>query len=118
MNTRLFSKDNSELDAKGSTPFAEVVEGMDVVDKLFSGYGETLEESPSSGGPSAKAIESRGNKYLQIEFPKLSYIQAVQASEIEVARLALLPFDSGSKLKSTIFNSVYWLAHLYANDST
>ena len=31
--------DNSRLDAEGFAPFGQVVQGMDVVDKLYSGYG-------------------------------------------------------------------------------
>src|SRR6266550_859381 len=31
---------NDRLDAMGFAPFAQVVEGMDVVDRLYSGYGE------------------------------------------------------------------------------
>jgi len=31
--------DNTSLDAQGFAPFGQIVEGMDVVDKLYSGYG-------------------------------------------------------------------------------
>jgi len=48
----------------GFAPFAEVLgDGMDVVDKFYSGYGE----SPDQG-----AITARGNAYLDSRFPKTS----------------------------------------------
>ena len=59
-------KSNQSLDSQGFAPFAEVTDGMDVVDKLYSGYGEA---------PDQEAITKRGNAYLQGKFPKLDYIQ-------------------------------------------
>ena len=62
-------KDNTQLDAQGFSPIAQVVEGMDVVDRLYSGYGET-----SGGGMRAGRQEKlfeEGNAYLDREFPKL-----------------------------------------------
>lgn len=32
--------DNSQLDSEGFAPFAYVTSGMDVVDNIYSGYGE------------------------------------------------------------------------------
>lgn len=61
--------DNVRLDSTGFAPFGEVVEGMDVVDALHSGYGET------SGGGLRRGDQSRiveeGNAYLDREFPRL-----------------------------------------------
>jgi peptidyl-prolyl cis-trans isomerase A (cyclophilin A) len=65
-------RDNSNLDAMGFAPFAEVVEGMDVVDQLYSGYGEG---APGGRGPSQAQIESQGNDYLARDFPQLDYIE-------------------------------------------
>ena len=65
--------DNSVLDKQRSAPFGEVAaQGMDVVDKLYSGYGEG---SPRGKGPEQGKIQSEGNAYLTKEFPKLDYIK-------------------------------------------
>jgi peptidyl-prolyl cis-trans isomerase A (cyclophilin A) len=66
--TQLFInlKDNGGLDGRGFSPFAEVVEGMDVVDNLYSGYGQQ---------PQQPRIEAEGNAYLEKAFPKLDYIK-------------------------------------------
>ncbi|MEI9977846.1 MAG: peptidylprolyl isomerase [Edaphobacter sp.] len=53
----------------GFAPFGRVVEGMGVVEKLYSGYGE------NSGGGMRAGHQDRvfegGNAYLDSEFPKL-----------------------------------------------
>ena len=72
--TQLFINfgDNKRLDAMGFTPFAKVIKGMEVVDKLYAGYGEG---APSGRGPSQDRIESEGNAYLAKEFPQLDFIK-------------------------------------------
>ncbi|MFH1764884.1 MAG: peptidylprolyl isomerase, partial [Gemmatimonadota bacterium] len=54
--------ENRSLDGQGFSPFGEVVEGMDVVDALYSGYGE----SPTRGGEGVYAAMAiaRGDEYL------------------------------------------------------
>ena len=71
-------RDNINLDAMGFAPFGEVVEGMDVVDQLYSGYGEG---APGGSGPSQAQIQAQGNEYLEGEFPQLDYIE--QATIVE-----------------------------------
>jgi homoserine O-acetyltransferase len=64
--------DNSRLDAQGFSPFGRVAEGMDVVDQLYSGYGENAGGGVRAGnqGP----IEEGGNAWLDREFPLLDHI--------------------------------------------
>jgi len=58
--------DNTNLDGQGFSPFGEVVEGMEVVDQLHSGYG---------GGLDQGRIQAEGNAYLNAEFPDLDYVE-------------------------------------------
>jgi len=57
--------DNVRLDSDGFAPFGQVVEGMDVVDKFFGGYGET---------PDQGRITAFGKAYLDKSFPNLDHI--------------------------------------------
>jgi peptidyl-prolyl cis-trans isomerase A (cyclophilin A) len=65
-------KDNSSLNRSGFAPFGEVTSGMDVVDKLYSGYGEG---GPRGKGPEQGKIQAEGNAYLTKDFPKLDYVK-------------------------------------------
>ena len=60
-------KDNVGLDKQGFAPFGHVVSGMDVVDKLYSAYGE----KPNAGN----AYLLKGNEYITKDFPKLDYVK-------------------------------------------
>jgi cyclophilin family peptidyl-prolyl cis-trans isomerase len=64
--------DNGSLDAQGFPPIGKVVQGMDVVASLYSGYGEG---APMGRGPSQAKINTIGNSYLKKEFPNLDYIK-------------------------------------------
>ena len=65
-------KDNAGLDGQGFSPFGQVISGMDVVDKLYSGYGEG---APNGRGPEQMRVQSEGNAYLMKDFPQLDYIK-------------------------------------------
>ena len=69
VNTR--NQGNDFLDRQGFSPFGEVIEGMDIIDQLYSGYGEG---APSGKGPNQGLIQAKGNTYLEASYPKLSYI--------------------------------------------
>lgn len=66
--TQLFINygNNSGLNAQGFAPFGEVTSGMDVVEKIYSGYGE----QPDQG-----QITAHGKIYLEKNFPKLTIIK-------------------------------------------
>lgn len=68
-------KDNNFLDSQGFAPFAEVVQGMDIIDKLYGGYGEG---APNGRGPNQGLIQSRGGSYLSKDFPLLSVITSAE----------------------------------------
>jgi peptidyl-prolyl cis-trans isomerase A (cyclophilin A) len=61
--------DNSRLDRLGFAPIGRVVEGIAVLDQLYSEYGE----SPDQG-----MIQSLGNSYLERMFPKLDYVKTAR----------------------------------------
>jgi peptidyl-prolyl cis-trans isomerase A (cyclophilin A) len=58
--------DNSRLDGMGFAPFGTVVEGMDVVDKIFPGYREK---------PQQDLITDQGDAYLKANFPMIDKIK-------------------------------------------
>ncbi len=65
-------KDNGKvLDNAGFAPFGEVVSGMDVVESIYSFYGEV---APRGSGPDPTQIQIQGNVYLENRFPRLDYV--------------------------------------------
>lgn len=61
---------NNALDSMGFAAFAEVVEGMHVVDALH----RTGEGPPGGQGPSQGELRLRGNGYLDDNFPEIDRI--------------------------------------------
>ena len=60
---------NMRLDSMGFAAFGRVIQGLDVVAHLYSGYGEQ---------PQQNLIESQGNAYLQQNFPNLDYVKTAR----------------------------------------
>ena len=73
--TQLFVSlaDNSRLDAQGFSPLGSVVEGMDVVDRLYGGYGENAGGGMRAGKQARMMAE--GNAHLDREYPMLDRIR-------------------------------------------
>jgi peptidyl-prolyl cis-trans isomerase A (cyclophilin A) len=63
---------NDRLDGMGFAPFGQVVEGMDVVDQLYAGYGEG---APRGRGPDQSRMQGEGNAYLERAFPQLDVVK-------------------------------------------
>lgn len=70
--------DNSSLDDEGFAPFGEVVDGMEVVDELYDGYGDG---PPRGEGPYPARAAAEGNEYFEREFPELDQILRVTTRE-------------------------------------
>ena len=64
--------DNTSLDAQGFAPFGIVVEGMDVVEKFYTGYGDPPR------GPDQGRIAAEGKAYLDKNFPQLDSIKTAK----------------------------------------
>lgn len=80
--TQLFinAANNDNLDAMGFTPIGSVVHrpsspGMEVVDRLFSGYGEG---HPSGRGPSQELLQNMGTDFLKEHYPYLDYVNNIE----------------------------------------
>jgi peptidyl-prolyl cis-trans isomerase A (cyclophilin A) len=65
--TQLFISlgENARLDSMGFSAFGQVTSGMDVVQKIFPGYGES---------PDQAQITAEGKAYLDKNFPKLDRV--------------------------------------------
>lgn len=70
-----FADRNAMLDSQGFSPIGKVITGMEVVDKLYGGYGEG---APQGTGPNQGNVQMQGNEYLMKSFPKLDYIKTAR----------------------------------------
>ena len=62
-----YGNNSGSLDSQGFSPFGRVTDGMDVVDDLYSGYGEG---APSGRGPNQQLLQTQGNPYLDRKLPR------------------------------------------------
>ena len=71
--TQLFINfgNNAGLDSQGFSPFGKVSEGMNVVESIYSGYGDA---APRGMGPDQGRAQMEGNAYLKKDFPKMDFI--------------------------------------------
>ena len=61
-------------------PIGRVLRGMGVVDRLYSGYGET---APAGQGPDYACMLQGGGAYLERRFPRLDHIRTARVVTIE-----------------------------------
>ena len=59
-------------DKEPFVPFGRIVQGMDVVDALYQGYGESALGGIRAG--KQDPLFAQGNRYLKEHFPRLDYI--------------------------------------------
>jgi homoserine O-acetyltransferase len=78
--TQLFVSlvDNSRIDTQGFAPIGRVVRGMDVVDRLYGGYGEGA-GGGMRAGKQARML-SEGNTHLDQDYPLLDRIIRITAA--------------------------------------
>ncbi len=65
--------DNIHLDDQGFAPFGQVIEGMEVVDRLYAGYDEAA-GGGMRGGKQGSLFEE-GNVHLDEVFPQLTRLE-------------------------------------------
>ncbi len=68
-------RDSPLLDEQKFAAFARVTEGLDVMDRLYSGYGEM---QPEGDYIDAGKVEEAANAYLVPRFPKLDFIKKAE----------------------------------------
>eukprot|EP00930_Biecheleria_cincta_P026538 TRINITY_DN1869_c0_g1_i1.p1 TRINITY_DN1869_c0_g1~~TRINITY_DN1869_c0_g1_i1.p1 ORF type:complete len:277 (+),score=48.70 TRINITY_DN1869_c0_g1_i1:58-888(+) len=74
------TKDNQHLDLFDVAPIGEIVEGMDVIDRVYGGY---------NARPHLQRIKREGSKYLDEEYPQLGRIVSASYGVPESKRQAV-----------------------------
>ncbi len=79
-------RDNATLDGMGFSAFGEVIEGKEVIDQIYSGYGDMAEQG--GRGPSQSRVQAEGKPYLDKNFPNLDSIKSAAITSEEHAPAA------------------------------
>jgi peptidyl-prolyl cis-trans isomerase A (cyclophilin A) len=68
-------RDNGYLDSQGFAPFGQVTSGMEVVQQIYTGYGDM----PAMGGhgPDPSLLGNQGKAYIEKNFPKIDSIKTI-----------------------------------------
>lgn len=82
-------KDNDLLDDRGYVPFAEVLEGIFFIDRIYNKYGGAHK------APDQSKLANEGDEYAEKSFPLLSKIRSVEILEPTVAQ-AEVPAAEGT----------------------
>jgi peptidyl-prolyl cis-trans isomerase A (cyclophilin A) len=67
------ANNSSLLDGKNFAAFGRVTDGMDIVDKIYGGYGEV--QNLGGAGPDPIKMETQGDEYVQRSYPRLDQIK-------------------------------------------
>ena len=83
-----FVDGNTRLDAMNFSPFGKIVQGMEIVDSLYKGYGEG---APRGNGPDQGRVQSQGNEYLKKDFARLDFVKSAINGTQQCPLRALTP---------------------------
>jgi peptidyl-prolyl cis-trans isomerase A (cyclophilin A) len=85
---------NAGLDAQMFAPFGEVIEGMEVVDKFYTGYG---------GSPDQTALQQLGKSWIDKNMPKVDSIKtATVVPTVPAAAPAAMKSTAAAKSTSAV----------------
>lgn len=71
--------ENVSLDSLGFAPIGHVIQGMDVADKLYTGYGELPASPAPLGNP--RRFYGESNRCLDKEYPELDRIISIKVRQ-------------------------------------
>jgi hypothetical protein len=83
--------------APWEVPFGRVVEGFNVIDSLYKGYGDI---PPYGTGPDQQKIHNRGSAYLQESFPNLDYLLRCRVVDTPVLLRGSAPSHDASSVSA------------------
>lgn len=72
-------QDNIRLDSQGFAPIGRVIQGMNIVDQLYAGYGEQAGGGMRLG--KQQRMFAEGNAHLDKDFPKLDRLTKIKVKK-------------------------------------